>query len=102
MVVIKNEDAGVLRIGLTTHAPVAGTEIAILHVGCLGRADMGDGLAARGPILAMRRNDHPFFAQRMPALFPSHSVRTAGVICRHWIWRAHVSTGGLAHQSDLP
>ncbi len=73
MVVIKNEDARVLRIDLTTHAPVAGAKIAILYVRWPRRAGMGDGLTAPRPILAMRRNDHPFFAQRMPALFPSHS-----------------------------
>src|SRR5438132_8447620 len=72
MVVIKNEDARVLRIDLTTHAPIAGAKIAILHVAWPRRAFMFDGLAAPGPVLAMRRNDHPFFAQRMPALFPSH------------------------------
>src|SRR2546430_14682943 len=72
MVIIKNEDARVLRIDLTTHAPIAGAKIAILHVAWPRRAFMFDGLAAPGPVLAMRRNDHPFFAQRMPALFPSH------------------------------
>src|SRR5436190_4730236 len=74
VVVIKDEDAVVVWIDCAADAGVAGTEITVGDIGWPGVAVMRDCLTAPGTILPMGRDDHPFFTQRMPTLFPRHVV----------------------------
>jgi len=70
VVVVEDVGAAVLRVGLAADAHVAGTQVAAGVVGRRRRRRRAQLLTRPRAGLPMRRDDHPFLAQRMPALFP--------------------------------
>src|SRR5262245_20892271 len=70
-VVIKDERAGVVVVVLTVDAHIARAEITVRDIIRNRLLRMFDDPATPGTILPVRSNDHPFFAQRMPSLFPN-------------------------------
>lgn len=72
MIIIENEYTPVRIVHGTVDATVPRAQVAIGSVG--GQLALVSLLALAVPraILAMRRNDHPFPAQRVPALLPGH------------------------------
>ena len=74
VVIVEDEGLRVIPVNLATYALVAGTQIAVRDVIWQQVLLMLHRLATPGPVLTMRRHDHPFLAQRVPALFPSHSL----------------------------
>ena len=72
MVVVEDERLLVIGIDRTADAPVAGTQVAITEIFRQGFFVVRDGLADPRAVLPVRRDDHPFFAQRMPSFFPDH------------------------------
>jgi hypothetical protein len=72
MVVIENEGLSVFGISQTADAPITRTQITIGSIfGYIFRLVL-QSPAASGTILPVRCHDYPFFAQRMPTLFPNH------------------------------
>src|SRR6185436_15580117 len=72
MIVVKNEDPAVLRVDGATHARVTGTEIAIVNVWWSRSASLLHRLTTPGTILPVGGDNHPFFPEGMPSLFPCH------------------------------
>jgi hypothetical protein len=62
MIIIKDEDAGVLRIGRPAHTRITGTKITVLDVRRPRPVMMLYGFATPGTILTMRSYNHPFLA----------------------------------------
>ena len=79
MIVIKDEDSGILRIDSAANARVARTEITIFDVRWSRAVLMLHRLTTPGTILPMGGDNHPLFAQRMPAFFPNHKF--VGTAC---------------------
>src|SRR5215218_2113867 len=77
MIVVEDVDRAVVGVGLSGDARVARTEIAGRVVRRVGVASLVHRLAQPGAVVAMRRDDQPFAAQRMPALFPDHGLQLA-------------------------
>ncbi len=77
VVVVEDEGARVVGVALAADAHVAGAEVAVRQV--LGQLFLGvlHRPAAPRSILTVRRDDHPLFAQRVPALFPGHNLSVA-------------------------
>src|SRR3954464_6976488 len=69
-VVVENEDALVLRITMSVYAGVARTKVTIETIQGYRIARAVDLFAGPRTLVAVRRDDDPFFAQRMPSLFP--------------------------------
>ena len=56
-----------------------------------------DRLTVPWTILPVRRHDHPFFAQGMPSLFPSHTLELDS---RAELYRARIETRAVALLKD--
>src|SRR6266576_3032221 len=69
-VVVEDEDAFVLRVHGARHTHVGGAEEAIRIVGLLRPPGRARDLTRPGPVLPVRRRDHPFLPQRVPPLLP--------------------------------
>src|SRR5687767_5648059 len=70
MIVVEDERAGVVRVGLAADTRVTGTQVAA-GVVRRRRGRRRPHMAARpGARLPMRRDDHPLLAERVPALLP--------------------------------
>ena len=83
-IVVEHKDARVELVASFTDARIARTEIAIGRVGWLGggRVAVDVGTGPR-PALPMSGDDHPLFAQGMPALFPGAPIPSWRMI-RPW------------------
>ena len=73
VIVIENERSRILSVSLATDPSVPGTQIAIRNKRRQRRVFALDGLAIPRPVLPVRGDDDPFFAERMPTLFPTHT-----------------------------
>src|SRR5579883_936067 len=82
MIVVKNIGRGVSRVHRSANALIARAEIAVSHILRHSYTVCINHLAIPWAILAMRCNDYPFFAQRMPALLPQ-ALRGPWYMCVH-------------------
>src|SRR5688500_14640523 len=76
MIVIKDEGTSVIVIFYATDAQDPGTQIAISHICRQRPLIVLNRRATTGAIRTMRRDDYPLLSQRMPTLFPVHSLFT--------------------------
>src|SRR6185369_9786155 len=82
MIVIEGEYAFVLVITMAAYPGIAGTEVAVFHVGWNRRTlrkSAVESFTVPRPILTVRGDDHPLLTQRMPTLFPFHWFRHPNV-----------------------
>ena len=73
MIVIKDENAGIVFVTLSADSAVAWAQVTIFDVFRQGRFPLRgslDCLALPGTILPMGGNNDPFLSQGMPAFFP--------------------------------
>jgi hypothetical protein len=70
MIVIKNKNAGVIRIYCTTDSRVTGTQVTIINILWNNLSFVRYGLAAPWTILPVRSNYDPLFSKWMPTFLP--------------------------------
>ena len=101
MIVVENEDARVVVISAAADAQIAGTQVAVFDVGRQGfLSGLADNGAAPRTILAVRRDDHPLLAQRMPALFPfSSDVQVIGLETTQRAIRHILAAGAMQYST---
>src|SRR5262245_28333924 len=68
---------------MASDAGIAGAKVAIGNVGGCRFVAAVDRFSRPWPLVAMRRDDHPFFAQWVPTLLPGFDSRRGGLIVSH-------------------
>src|SRR5262245_8096437 len=75
MIVVEDEYAVVVKIILAADPTVTRAEVTICDILWNRSFAAADGFPAPRSVLAMRSDNHPLLAQRMPSFFPGAAVR---------------------------